>query len=112
MFFLGLAFWVIFPILRHCRSILDQSPVMCAGWRVFLLALLVMRKYLLVGVAALSLPLAAQAADYTSVTEAVTAATGLPATATTAFLTAATLGVGVMIVRTVIKVVRKGISLG
>lgn len=52
------------------------------------------------------------AADYADAAAAVTAVTGIPATVTTAFLAAATLGVSILIIRSVRKGLSKGLGLG
>lgn len=54
----------------------------------------------------------AQAADYATVDAAVTAVNAIPASASTAFLGAATIGVGFLIIRMVAKGLKKGFSVG
>jgi len=53
----------------------------------------------------------AHAADYSDVSAAVTAVTGIPAQVSTAFLGGATIGVGILILRLVGKGLKKGLGL-
>jgi hypothetical protein len=61
---------------------------------------------------ALGLTSLAQAADYASVSAATEAVTGSMTATTTAFLAAATLGVGVFLIRIAVRAVKRGLSIG
>jgi len=70
-----------------------------------------MKKVLFLLVSLFLMVAAAQAADYATVAEAVTAVEGLPADATGTFLAGATLGVGAITIGLVVRMLRRGIGL-